>query len=340
MNSNPPAKSPRRLRVVTNFDVNYMGDPPDMEIHALSSLSARHLVRALRDYDIILLNGNPGIRLICLLKFFLRGLTARIVSVDLILDFPVTPMEWIRAWIFRLLSKEIDVFILYFKHTMGYRKLFGIRHNQLAYVAFKPSFGDKTGQKEPRAVSDTYVACLGHSMRDTSTFFHAMRITGLPGKLVCATRKDYVLHNTPLDLSHCPPNVEFVEHDTIPRTFESYLEDATIVVIPLLPGLIRAPVAVALQAMARRKCVIITRSASTHGLYHDEAIKVPPCNPEALARAITSAWNNDVARQRTAEAGYRYAMGLKGSARLMKDILDIIRARLAEEQKAKIAKAS
>ncbi|MCI0628017.1 MAG: glycosyltransferase family 1 protein, partial [Acidobacteria bacterium] len=77
-----------------------------------------------------------------------------------------------------------------------------------------------------------------------------------------------------------------------------------------------------LLAMGLRKCVIITEGPATRGLLTDEAIIVPQSDPAALADAIRRAWDDDDLRERTANAGRRYAERLQGEARLLADIVN------------------
>jgi len=85
--------------------------------------------------------------------------------------------------------------------------------------------------------------------------------------------------------------------------------------------------------MALRKCVIISEGPQTRGLLTDEAIFVPPGDPVALANAICRAWEDDDLRERTADAGRRYAEQLRGEPRLLSDIVDVCGNLVAEKNR-------
>jgi glycosyltransferase involved in cell wall biosynthesis len=125
------------------------------------------------------------------------------------------------------------------------------------------------------------------------------------------------------DLRDVPSNVS-IQKNVGEKSWLEYITRAKIVVIPLLPRSGYAPgLSLCLMAMAMGKCVIITEGLSTRGLITDQAIIVPPEDPTALAEAIRRAWNDHELRKRFAVAGQRYAMGLGGESRLLRDILNI-----------------
>jgi glycosyltransferase involved in cell wall biosynthesis len=96
------------------------------------------------------------------------------------------------------------------------------------------------------------------------------------------------------------------------------------VVLALLPEAIRAVgVGACLNAMALKKCVIITDGPTSRGVFADEALVVPPADPAALAAAIRRAWEDDALRERTAAAGRRYAERAGGEGRLQRDMVRI-----------------
>jgi hypothetical protein len=62
------------------------------------------------------------------------------------------------------------------------------------------------------------------------------------------------------------------------------------------------------------KCVISSQGVCTSDVFTDEALLVPPENPEALSRMIRRAWEDRELRERTALAGQRYAEECGGEA--------------------------
>ena len=131
-------------------------------------------------------------------------------------------------------------------------------------------------------------------------------------------------HGTELDLSDLPTNIQAIEHDGNNRTWVEYIRRARLVVVPTLPSCIfAAGLGTYLVAMGLRKCVIITEGPQTRGLLRDEAIVIPPADPCALVEAIRLAWEDESLRERTANAGRRYAEKLGGENRLLSDIVDV-----------------
>jgi glycosyltransferase involved in cell wall biosynthesis len=71
------------------------------------------------------------------------------------------------------------------------------------------------------------------------------------------------------------------------------------------------------------KCVILTEGPATNGLFTDEVLKAPPEDAQALAEVIDRAWNDRELRERTAAAGYRYALALGGEPELVQRLIDL-----------------
>ncbi len=151
-----------------------------------------------------------------------------------------------------------------------------------------------------------------------------MRRLDYPGILLHQDKSLMKQHGTDLDLSNLPSNLLAVEHDGHNTSWLDYIRRAKLVVIPTLPGAI-SPTGIStyLLAMGLRKCVIITEGPATRGLLTDQAIIVPPGDPLALADAIRKAWEDDDLRERTADAGRRYAERLGSYERLLSDIVDV-----------------
>ncbi len=64
----------------------------------------------------------------------------------------------------------------------------------------------------------------------------------------------------------------------------------------------------------------------------DEALFVPPEDPEALATMIRRAWQDQSLREKTAAAGQLYAARCGNSADLYQRVLEVVSQRLVRQQ--------
>ena len=277
-------------------------------------------LRQCRQADLVILDDDQErLRLACLLRPFSRF---RLVSVDLILRPPSGFKARLRANAKRRLLSQVDRFILYFKDTAGYERIYGIDPARTAYVPFKVN-GWEQRSSWPSAVEGDYVLCAGRTLRDVATFVEAMRIAGCPGIILQQRRSLLTQHGTAAWAGELPPNLRLVtdESDSLER-FMSYMANARIVVIPRFRGDIAATgISTYLMAMALGRCVILSRGPGAEDVLSDQAVLVSPENADELAQAISSLWRNADARSAIAARGKRYAEGLAGEQRLCSDIL-------------------
>jgi glycosyltransferase involved in cell wall biosynthesis len=118
-----------------------------------------------------------------------------------------------------------------------------------------------------------------------------------------------------------PPNVRLVAHDGDPETWIAHIRGAKVVALPVLPETISSSgIGTYIDAMAMRKCVVMTEGVATRGLLSDQAVVVPPRDPEALAAAVRRAWEDASFREKVASAGRDYAERLAGEERLHRDV--------------------
>lgn len=284
----------------------------------------RLFIRAFR-YDVVVLD-NESRRLLvsCLLRWLLPFQRCRLVSVDLVL---LTPSNWkqrLAARFKRSLLRRVDGFILYFTDWNGYERFYGISPARCWYVPFKVNSWEALPPLEQLSADGDYVASPGRTHRDFRTFVAAMRQLDYPATLLhqnSSLRKQY---GADLDLSNLPSNVRVEEDDSSNSRWLEYIRRAKVVVIPTLPSTISAAgISTYLLAMGLRKCVIVTEGPATRDLLTDQAIVVPPNDPVALADAIRRAWEDKDLRERTADAGRRYAEQLGDYKRLLSDIVDV-----------------
>lgn len=274
--------------------------------------------------DVVLLN-NDSRRLLgfCLLRYFWPFGRCRLVSVDILLRRPIGWQQRLWARIKRLLLRKVDRFIHYFKDLEGYEKWYGISPAHSVYVPFKVNL-PKIPPREEVAAEGEYVVTIGRSHRDLQTFIAAMRQVDYPGLLVYQDASIFRQHGTELDLSQLPSNLRAELHDGRMDTYNDFVRRAKLVVLPIVADCISAAgISNYLLAMAFQRCVIISEVPATRGLLSDQAIIVPPADPLALARAIRQAWEDNQLRERTADAGRRYAEQMGVETRLLRDIVEI-----------------
>jgi glycosyltransferase involved in cell wall biosynthesis len=120
-----------------------------------------------------------------------------------------------------------------------------------------------------------------------------------------------------------PANVEIIRKDSSMVDFVNALAGARFVVIPLLPGIAtQAGIGVYLQAMAARKCVVISSGPGVSDVLDDsQAIIVPAGDVSALREAIRMAWEDPALRERYGLTAAAYALSLGGEDQLRRSVL-------------------
>lgn len=277
-------------------------------------------------YDLVLLNSSTRRLLsLCAMMWMLPFRRWHLISLDIHLLEPVGWKRRIVAFIVRFLLRKVDLHILYFKDLKGYEYYYGVSPAISRFVPFKVNSWEILSTQEILDSDGEYVFCGGRSLRDLKTFKEAMAKVPYPGVLLYQHDASFMAtHGTAVDLSGLPNNVNPECHDGNNDTWIDYIRRAKLVVIPALPNSIYAPgLSLYLLAMALKRCVIISEGPQTRGLLSDEAIIVPPGDPEALAEAIRRSWEDDNLRLATAKAGRRYAEFCAGEARMLHDIVEI-----------------
>lgn len=263
--------------------------------------------------------------LACALKWILPMLRLKVVSVDLILRTPESLPGRIEAFCKRLLLKQVDVFMFFFKNLRGYESLYGIGADRAVYVPFKVNDWEKIKLRPRTAPDGDYVMCAGRTMRDVNTFVEAIRLSGCPGLLHQQKAEVMAKHGTPGLQGELPPNLKVVIDDSHQHdVFVDFISRARLVVIPRFRNDIGpAGIATYMVAMALNKCVIISEGPGADDVLTDQAVIVPAEDVDSLAKQIQRLWNDDNARADVAARGYDYARSLGGYDRLISDILTI-----------------
>lgn len=322
----------RRLRVITDL-ANLDGFETDEYVVEACQIEGdesfgggARLFRQAFGYDIVLLNSSTRRLLaLCAMMWLLPIYRWQLISLDIHLLEPVGWKRRIVALIVRILLRKVHLHILYFKDLLGYEKYYGVSHAVSRFVPFKVNSWEILPSRESLDSDGEYVFCGGRSLRDLKTFKAAMAKVPYPGLLLYQHDASFMeTYGTAVDLSDLPSNIRPTCHDGNNDTWIDFIKRAKLIVIPALPNSIYAPgLSLYLLAMALRKCVIISEGPQTRGLLKDEAVIVPPSDPEALADAIRRSWEDDNFRRTTADAGRRYAELCAGESRMLHDIVRI-----------------
>jgi len=272
--------------------------------------------------DLLIINCDVAIALrLCALFVLFPWRRKPIVAVDFVLRKPKKSSDG--TWLKRFLLGRIDLFIHYFNDIKGYQKYFGIGPKRSVFIPFKPNIRyrfDVTAESGGR-----YILCLGRSMRDYDTFFSAVEQLGWPAAIPPPDFGQMATHESRFSrtLNQLPANVTVLEDDGSSESMVRMLEQARLVVLPILKGsLCASGVSTYLNAMLMRKCVVLTDGPGASDVLTDQALICPSEDPKALAELIRRAWEDDDLRTRTADAGYRYALALGGEPELRQRVID------------------
>jgi glycosyltransferase involved in cell wall biosynthesis len=319
------------LKLISNFAELDHTTIPGLRVHLLPyPTSGSLLLRVMRTFfrsfgfDYIVLNGHHTDLLgLAILRTLVPFHRCRLISVDLMLSPPNSPAGRILHRIKVIALKRVDLVVLYYKNTRGYEEMFGINKDKIRFVPFKVNALELI-MSEPN-IDQGYVFTGGVSRRDYTTFLSAVTALGYPTKMITGRHDALSTHDSMFDDSLVPENVEIVPGCPIGE-FVRIMAGARVVVIPLKEdSLAPAGISVYLQAMAARKCVVISNVAAVDSVLTEEyALLVPPGDPNALREAIRRAFGDPDLRERLAEAGQRYALGLGGEERLMRSLLELL----------------
>jgi glycosyltransferase involved in cell wall biosynthesis len=270
--------------------------------------------------DLLMINCDIGLTLkVCAWLIARPWVRKPLVVVDLVLRRPKT----LRARTAKLLLRRVNLFVNYFEDITGYRQYYGIGADRSVFVPFKPNIRYRF-DVEPNP-DGRYVLCLGRSMRDYDTFLNAVGRLELPAAIPAPDFEGLRTHQSrfTIPLDRLPANVEVLVDDGSVESMLRMLESARIVALPILrSSLCASGISTCLNAMLMGKCVILSEGPGASDIMTDQALMCPPEDPEALAALIRRAWEDDALRLRTAETGYRYALGLGGEPELRQRVID------------------
>ena len=289
-----------------------------------------------READLVIINVDIQLAMKLAVLYLLFPFRRRpILANDVLLRTPVTLKAKLTLPIKRFLFSRIDHFSLYAPTLDGYQKYFGIGPDRASYVRFKPNVRFRYEYKV--GPDGDHVLCFGRSERDYDTFFSAMeKLPDVPAAIPPPNFEAFKKHTSRFSrgVNELPPNVRIVEDDGSMESLIRIIEDAKIVVLPMLAKKIApAGIGTYLNAMVMGKCVITSHGVGTTDvLLEGEALLVPPEDPDGLAAMIRRVWEDRELRERTAEVGRKYAEACGGEQDLRQRVLDRALEKLAPQR--------
>jgi glycosyltransferase involved in cell wall biosynthesis len=225
----------------------------------------------------------------------------------------------------RILLRNVDYFLHYFKDTAGLEAVYGIHRDRSGFVDFKANlFAARAATPSPEG---EYALCFGRSMRDFDTFFDALERVEYPGAIVDPQLAVLREHGSSFSrsLDDLPRNLRVLPDDATEASQVAALRGAKIVVVPMRKGrLIAAGISTILNAMALGKCVIASAGPGVTDIFDGQLLSVPPGDAPALARALSAAWSDDDLRLRTARAGWEYALWCGSEQDFNRRVIDAV----------------
>jgi glycosyltransferase involved in cell wall biosynthesis len=328
------------MRIVTNFErFPARWTAGGVAGEGVTARTWQEFRSALASADALLINGQPALVLrLCVLFMSQPWLRKPLVSVDIVLREPLTAQARVAVFLKRILLKQVSLFVHYFRDLSGYRRWFGIGEERSCFVPFKPNIRNVFAI--PPYCSGEYVLCMGRSMRDFDTFVTAIGRLPYPTVIPRPDPAQHGVHGSHYAVlfEKLPPNVTLAEDDGSEASMLKLVNGAKLVVIPILKNsLCASGLSMYLNSMLLRKCVILSDGPGGSDVLTDQALICPPANADALEALIRRAWEDDGLRERTAEAGYRYAVSLGDEQALRQRVLDAVLPRLTRSAAAQMA---
>jgi glycosyltransferase involved in cell wall biosynthesis len=323
-----------RIRIVTNMErlagTRYGGATFEFGPHASRGVAGavKTFIRTFR-HDFIILDGTVRDALIlAALKSVVPFHRAKLVLLDILLSTPRGFRGRAKARLIGHLLRRTHRIMLYYRNTQGLQQHYGIPADRFLYIPFKVNQREMISSITPS--DGGYVFCGGKTRRDFATLFDAVKDLDCPVKVVTTSNSDIAPHGSYVDERTAPSNVEVVRLDGSPEAFISNMASARLVVLPITPEICGAGISVYAQAMALRKCVIISSGPGAEDvLTSNQAIIVPPSDSTALRDVIQKAFEDSLYREPFERNGYRWAMSLGGEKELYEQILSNLHADLS-----------
>jgi len=331
-----------KIRVISNLHTlgNTEGDDLTIDLYKYpkSRISLKLVLKIYFKsfkYDYLLLNGSSRTMMVlAFLKVIIPFNRCKLVSLDLVLRKPRFFRDRLLQLAEIVLYKKIHLYLEYFRNTSEYQRLFGMKPEKFRYIPFKVNSYEII--VNTKLSDEGYIFCGGRSLRDFATLIEATKDLQYPVKIVTGSNHELVRHDSCLlDEVTLPANVEVVRHDFDQVSFVRLIAASRLAVLPLKRATIAAAgISVYMMCMALKKCVIISDLPGVGDvLTGNQAIIVPPEDPEALREAIVKAYNDDVYRNEIAKNGYEYAIKLGGEKQLVDSVREVLVRDFVESRK-------
>lgn len=280
---------------------------------------------------VLLANCDPALTLRLAAALWFKP-AAPLVSVDVVLRRPGSLKTRVLLPFRRTVMRRVDHHIHFFRDVRGLQQVWGIGPEKSSFVPFKPNLSPEPDMSP--AVPGEYILCFGRSLRDFDTFFDAVERIPYPAAIAAPDLSHLAAHGArftrPLD--RLPANLRLLPDDHTAEAQVQMLRGARIVALPVLKSsIVASGISTCLNAMLFGRCVVGSEGPGMSDIFQDEVLTCPPENPSALADTLRRAWEDDKLRNRTAEAGYRYAQSLGGEPELYQRIIDRVSQWLQNE---------
>lgn len=320
-------RAPRReLRCATNIPgvdtaLHRTAAVHTTPLEAILTLPMRERFDALRALDVIAIASHPRLLMEVAGQLMAARSRARLVGIDILLPKPSGVRGAVRGLLSRLLLRRVERFYFFQRDVVQLDRHYGIGA-RCEYVPVTCNVWERASQGAVLPRDQGYVLHTGRTNRDLACFLAACWRTPVPTVLLLQKHEARHPRGTGRRLPDAPPWVRVVEHDGERDTVEAYLAGARVVVIAIRGDSITATGSrTLLDALALRKCVVISDGPATRGIVGtDCAVIVPSGNAAALGEAIGRCYRDAEGRHRVAERAMARAVHFGGADRLHADL--------------------
>jgi glycosyltransferase involved in cell wall biosynthesis len=312
------------VRILTNF----LNAPDRLDLPGYGRVEIRKgeswsdIRSQLTGTDVVVVNCGDALLYSIARHFLLFPWRRRpLIAVDLVLRRPETIRHRVTATVKRVLLTQVSHFIHYFKDWTGYERYFGVKPSKSSYVPFKVN--NMHIRVSADEISEDYVFTMGRSLRDYDTFVRAIAQLPYPAAISKFSFEDFEGRSRAFhwNAENVPANLRILPDTGGREELMRNLARAKVVVIPTqAASLCASGISSYLDAMYLGKCVVISEGPGASDLLTNQAILVRPHDVAALSAAIKRAWEDDVLRKATAEAGKTYARSLGDEADLLRRV--------------------
>jgi len=245
----------------------------------------------------LLFTHDPRISFWCAL--FAKMIGIKVEHIAYSFNFPSLPQGFKYRWM-KTVYKSITQFVVYSNiEKQLYHEYFDIpleRFDVCLWSVKKPHIQPKNPLE-----SQDYICAIGGNARDYQTLMCAMQ--QLPHIQLILVARPHNLKNLLV-----PPNVKILV-DIPNAQAMNILQYSRFMVLPLNGTAVPCGHVTLVAAMHLAKAFIVTNSTgvSDYALHYHNGIRCEPFMPDALARAISTLWNDTDKCQKLGENGIKFA---------------------------------